>query len=79
MKTKEDAEHVLSLFAERDEIQTAAEQVLAGKVIAACGVDWRGTFIFQHLGDEVRDLVRREAAMRVAEIEAELRKLGIEP
>ena len=89
MKTREDAETVLSLFAERDDLKKTAEYVLTAPQLAVCDADWAqagaygrvvklAPFALLHVGEDIRELVKREVALRVAEIEAQLRALGVE-
>jgi hypothetical protein len=87
MKTRQDAERVVQLCKERDAIhKLAAEIRTAEKIAAACTrTNTRVyhsevlTFWFEHLAEELRDLVKREAAAQIATLDEELKVLGVVP
>ena len=91
MKSRKDAERVVELSERREALHRLASGIRMAKEIAACDADPPSDRMgiaygaryrllsFEHLADELRDLVKREAAQQVAAIDKELKQLGVEP
>jgi hypothetical protein len=90
MKTRKDAPRVVELCEQRDSIKKTAGRVRTaedlsagrpGKEYWAAGRRYQepATVEFVHLADELRELVKREGELQIAEIDMELTGLGVEP
>jgi hypothetical protein len=86
MKTCKDAKRVVELCAQRDEIHELAADIRMAETIGAYAPHTDRhmrctpkTFDFTHLADELRDLVKREAAAQIEAIDKKLKALGVVP
>jgi hypothetical protein len=91
MKSRSDAERVVALCDERDDLCGAAGAVRGADKIAVTGTitaasrsgihraapDREESFRFVHLTDELRALVGRELGQQTAKIDEELKHLGV--
>jgi hypothetical protein len=93
MKSLRDAERVVELCKEREHLHNLASSIRMADEIAVCDPDHHKhkdprlrtvnevppMFRISRLGDELRDLIKREAAEQIAEIDKELKELGVAP
>jgi hypothetical protein len=92
MKTAKDARRVVELSDQRDALNKLAGSIRTAESVAVCDPDGPRNHLgyrisrepgerltFEHLADELRDLVKREAAAQIAAIDDELKALGVTP
>jgi hypothetical protein len=90
MKTTKDARRVVELSNQRDALNKLAGEIRMADDIAAGYQPERDNrlggyplparlFRFAHLADELRELVKREAAAQIEAIDSELKVLGVTP
>jgi paraquat-inducible protein B len=92
MKTRRDAERVVELSDKRENLHKLASSIrmadeiavgdpveIARELRSSYTVRRDMMFTFSHLADELRDLIKRETVQQIAEIDKELKALGVEP